>query len=131
MRKLNNYFKTPKHKGFDSKFEYAKYVELELLLKAKKIRDFQVQVPIDLMVNGYKICSYIMDFVVLHNDGTQEWIEMKGVLLPVSSMKIKILRAMYMDRPDVKITVEFQKPGMYKDPMPTKLKIKHRVPIFK
>jgi hypothetical protein len=121
---LNNYFNTPKYKGFDSKFEHAKYVELELLLKSKKIKDFKIQVPLDLIVNGYLVGKYIMDFVVYHSDNTIELLECKGLATDLWKYKYRILKAMYANHPHIRITVEYQKSWsgkVNKEPIPKKL----------
>ena len=127
MRQLkkNNYFNTPKHKGFDSKFEYAKYQELELLLKSKKIKDFKIQEPLDLICNGYLIGKYIMDFVIYHNDRTIEFLETKGLATDLWKYKYRTLKAMYANHKHIKITVEYQKSWgtrvVQKEPIPKKL----------
>ena len=130
---MNNYYKTPKHKGFDSKFEYDKYQELEILLKAKKIKELWIQYPLDLIVNGYLVGKYIMDFVILHNDKTIELLETKGLATDLWKYKYRILKAMYAGRPEIKITVEFQKSWsrktVQKEPIPKKLP-KGYVPQF-
>ena len=122
---VNNYFKTPKSKlGFDSKFEESKYHELVFRMKAKDIKEFWCQYPINLTSNGYLISVYKMDFVILHNDGTLELLETKG--LPTESWiyRWKLLHAMYADNPSIKLTVEYQRGWggkVYKTPTPKKL----------
>ena len=103
-----SYYTTPKHNGFDSKFEGGKAVELDLLLKTGKIKGYEKQTKIPLVVNGYHICNYYIDFVVFHNDGSTEYCETKGYATDVWKLKWKIFEALYSDLPDVKLTVEFQ-----------------------
>jgi len=120
----NNYFKTPKYKGFDSRFEFSKYQELEVRLKAKDIKEFWCQYPIDIISNGYLISVYKMDFVILHNDGTLELLETKGLPTKDWVLRWKMLCAMYIDHPGIKLTVEYQKQWsgkVYKEPVPKKL----------
>lgn len=47
---------------FDSKKELKRYMELELLLRAKEITDLELHPKFDLMVNGVKIGRYTADF---------------------------------------------------------------------
>lgn len=103
-----SYYKVAKQGKNDSKFEAGKAQELELLKRAGEIKDFQEQVKIPLEVNGYHICNYYIDFVVEHNDGITEYLEMKGLAMPVWKMKWRLFEALYSDKPDVKLTVEYQ-----------------------
>jgi len=103
----NSYYKTAKQGKNDSKFEAGKAQELELLLKAGEIKSFQEQVKIPLVVNGFHICNYYIDFVVKHNDGEIEYVETKGYATDVWKLKWKIFEALY-DLPGNKLTVEYQ-----------------------
>jgi uncharacterized protein YfcZ (UPF0381/DUF406 family) len=47
---------------FDSKKELNRYMELELLLRAREITDLEIHPKFDLMVNGVKIGRYTADF---------------------------------------------------------------------
>lgn len=104
----NNYYKTKKAGKYDSKFEAGKAWELGLLKKAGKIKDFKEQVSIPLVVNGYHICIYRIDFVIEHHDGTTEYLETKGFSTDVWKLKWKLFEALYSDKPNVILTVEFQ-----------------------
>lgn len=100
---------TAKHcNGFDSKFEAGYAQELELRKKAGDIADYQCQVKIPLIVNGYIVADYWIDFVITHNDGTLEYVETKGRAGEVWKLKWKIFEALFSDKPDVKLTVEYQ-----------------------
>ena len=101
------YYNVKKFNGRDSKFENGKAQELELRKKAKDIKDFQEQVKIPLVVNGYHICNYFIDFVIEHNDGTLEYCETKGYATDVWKLKWKIFEALY-DKPGNILTIEFQ-----------------------
>lgn len=103
----HSYYNTKKSGRNDSKFEAGKAQELELLKKAKEIKDFQEQVKIALVVNGFHICNYYIDFVVEHNDGEIEYIETKGYATDVWKLKWKLFEALY-DLPGNKLTVEYQ-----------------------
>jgi hypothetical protein len=104
----NNYYKTKKQGGYDSKFEAGKARELELLVKAKEIKGFKEQETIDLIVNGFRVCTYKIDFVIEHNDGSLEYLETKGYATDVWRLKWKLFEALYSDKPGVKLTVEYQ-----------------------
>jgi len=117
---LNNYYKTKKCNGFDSKFEYAKYVELDLMKKAGHIKSFETQIPLLLTAHDHVICTYIMDFVIYHHDGSMELLEVKGWGTEVWRLKWKMLEAMCANDTDIKLTVEFQGKGTV--PKPKRLK---------
>ena len=109
--KYNNYYSTKKQGKNDSKFEAGKAQELELLKKAKEIKDFREQEKIELIVNNYLVATYKIDFTVEHNDGTIEYIECKGYPTPQWKLKWKLFEALYGDKPGVKLTIEYQGKG--------------------
>lgn len=109
-----------KGRRFDSKFEAGYAQELDLSLKAKDIKSYQEQVNIPLIVNGYIVCDYRIDFIVYHNDGAIEYVETKGVPTDVWKFKWKLFEALYSEKPDVKLTVVFQ--GKHKRPKLRKAK---------
>ncbi len=90
---------------YDSKFEASYAQELDLRLKAKDIKGYDRQVNLDLIVNGYLVCQYRIDFIVYHNDGTVEYVELKGLYSQMFIFKFKLFEALYSDKPDVKITI--------------------------
>jgi hypothetical protein len=75
--------------------EYAK--KLDILKKAKKIQDWDRQLRIPIVVNGVKICTYVMDFVVTTNEGKTQYIEVKGYETAVWKIKWKLLQAQNKD----------------------------------
>ncbi len=95
---------------YDSGFEAQQAQELELRKKVGDIKDFIAHKRIPLIVNDYHICDYIIDFEVEHNDGTTEYIEVKGLKSPEWVIKFKILEAMFGDDPNVKLTLVSQRP---------------------
>lgn len=112
------YYKTAKCGVYDSKFEAGYAQELELRKKAKDIKDFEAQKVLELIVNGYVVCTYKIDFIVYHNDGLTEYVETKGISTEKWKLKWKLFTALYSDKPDVKCSVVFQgktwKPRMQK-----------------
>ena len=47
---------------FDSLKESKRYTELKFLQDNKRIADLKMQVKFPIVVNGFKICTYIADF---------------------------------------------------------------------
>lgn len=94
---------------YDSGFE-AKYAqELDLRKGAGDIKDWEKQVNIPLIVNGYEVCKYRIDFIVYHGDNTVEYVETKGFATPVWRLKWKLFEALFSDKPNVVLTVEKQR----------------------
>lgn len=81
-------------RNYDSKLEAAYAEHLEELKLAKEILDWKPQVCLKLYVNGEKICNYFMDFVVTHNDGRLELVEVKGFPTPEWKKKWNLTRAL-------------------------------------
>lgn len=80
---------------YHSKKEAGFAAELDLRKKAGDIKDIQRQVKIDLCVNGYHITNYFIDFVIEHNDGTKEYVEVKGFETPEWKLKWKLFEALF------------------------------------
>ena len=80
---------------YHSKFEAGYAEELKLRLMAKDIKDWERQVKLDLKVNGMHITNYYIDFIVHHNDGSKEYVEVKGFETEVWRLKWKILEATF------------------------------------
>lgn len=102
------YYNTKKQGKNDSKFEAGKAEELKLLKRAGEIKDFREQVKIPLIVNNLIVCDYFIDFEIEHNDGTLEYLETKGYATDTWKLKWKLFEALYSDKPEVKLTVEYQ-----------------------
>src|SRR5437762_12076375 len=97
IRKGNKYKNIPQlYNGnrYDSKKESEFARELDLRLKTKDIKAWERQVKIELRVNGYLICNYYMDFVIMNNDGSKEYIEVKGFETQVWQLKKKLFEAL-------------------------------------
>lgn len=93
---------------YHSKLEAAYAEELELRRMAKDIKSWDRQVKLELKVNGYPIGNYYIDFIVTHNDGSREFVEVKGFETEVWKMKWRILEATFDDfkeSPDDRLTV--------------------------
>jgi hypothetical protein len=99
-KKPNKYHnKTQTYNGhnYDSTFEEEYAQALDYSLKSRDIKKWERQVKLDLKVNGVHITNYYIDFVVYHNDGTKEFIEVKGYENEVWKMKWKIFEAVFED----------------------------------
>lgn len=70
---------------------------LALRVKAKDIKSYDTQVKIPLDVNGRHIANYYIDFRVEHNDGTFEFIEVKGFSQEVWKLKWALYEVLYPD----------------------------------
>jgi len=93
---------------YDSKKEAGKAQELDLLLKAGKIIEIQPQFRINLVVNGYKICTHLVDFYIKWANGDEELLEIKGFATEIWRLKRKLLEATYLkENPHIKYTVEY------------------------
>lgn len=91
---------------YHSKMEAAYAQELDLRLYAKDIKSWERQIPIELKVNGFKICTYYVDFLIHHNNGDKELIEVKGFETEVWRLKRKLLEAVYLvENPEYSYTV--------------------------
>ena len=106
---------------YDSKFEAHYAYELDMRQKAGDIVSFERQVTIPLEVNGYIVCTYRIDFIVHHNDGTTEFLECKGYPTDVWKLKWKLFEALFCDKEDVRLTIVQQ--GRFKPPRLRKKKI--------
>ncbi len=80
---------------YDSRREAEYAMELDWRVKAKDIKSWEGQEKIPMIVNGKKICTYIIDFVIIHNDGSLEYVEVKGFKTAVWRLKYKLFEALY------------------------------------
>lgn len=92
--KYNNVSSTVNGIQYHSKKEAAFAAELELRRKAGDIKDWERQYKISLDVNGFHIANYYIDFVIHHNDGLQEFTEIKGFETEVWRLKWKLAEAL-------------------------------------
>jgi len=81
MKKRNKYGAIKIHAHgikFDSKKEYKRYNELNLLVKAGEIQSFVHQVPFIYEIEGKKMFKYVADYVIVNNDGSRRIEDVKG-----------------------------------------------------
>jgi len=81
---------------YDSKRESEYARELDLRVRAHDILSWQRQVKYPMIVKDIKITTYVADFVITHNNGHIEIVDIKGVETPVFKLKAKLLKALYI-----------------------------------
>lgn len=84
---------------FDSKKEAHRAYELDLLKRAGDIKKIEYQVPYPCIVNGKKVCTYVLDFRVTYADGHIEHEDVKGykkgATYAVFRVKKKLVEALF------------------------------------
>lgn len=81
---------------FDSKLESIAYKELQLMEKAKLIKNLETQKQFSLKVNDKQICVIIPDFFFFDTQKNKEVVaEAKGVETPEWRLKWKLLMALF------------------------------------
>jgi hypothetical protein len=94
---------------FDSNKEAEFYGSLKLKKQAGLIKDFKIQVQYDILVNNIHIAYYYLDFQIENNDGSFEYIDIKGkdkktnkfIKTGVFALKKRLVEAIY----NIKITM--------------------------
>lgn len=97
--KTKNKYGACKMAGFDSKGEYQRSLELDILEKAGLVKDIKRQVKFDLYgKNGTKVCFYKADFVYYDVEKQIKVIEdFKGLVMPLFRLKWKLLEDNYKE----------------------------------
>lgn len=90
---------------YHSKKEANYAHQLQLRKLAGDIKDWTRQVKIPLDIGRFHIANYFIDFVVEHNDGMKEYVEVKGFETDVWKMKWKIFEALYSEDKMNKLTI--------------------------
>jgi hypothetical protein len=104
--KYKNVRQTYNGYSYDSKIEAQYAAELDMLKRGKAIKDYDRQVKVELFgENGSRVCNYYVDFLVYHNDGSLEYVEVKGYETPVWRLKWKLLEDKYGKQHNIKLTV--------------------------
>ena len=89
---------------FDAKWEAERYGQLKAMEKAMFIRDLELQVPYDIVVNDVKICRYVADFrykkesnhTITNDEYYVEVVEdAKGFETPEFKLKKKLMKAVF------------------------------------
>ena len=88
---------------FDSIKDSEQYGSLKIKKNAGLIKDFQMQVQYDILVNNIHIAYYYLDFLIENNDGSFEYIDIKGkdkksnkfIKTGVFALKKRLVEAIY------------------------------------
>lgn len=88
---------------FDSFKEGEYYGSLKLKKQAGLIKDFKMQVKYDIVVNNIHIAKYFLDFLIENNNGSFEFIDIKGkdaktnkfIKTSVFALKKRLVEAIY------------------------------------
>ena len=96
-------------KKYDSGFEASYAQELDIRKRVGEIVGWERQITLPLIVNGYKVCDYRIDFVVHYPDGLTEYVETKGYATPLWRLKWKLFEALYTEKPNTRLLVVKQK----------------------
>ena len=91
--------RTYKGTVYMSKLESDYRKHLDLLTKVTTLNNRVVgikeQVPFEIIINGKKICKYLLDFKVEYGDGRIEYVDTKGLITPMYRIKKKLVEAMF------------------------------------
>jgi len=115
---------------FDSKKEANKAYELDMMKSAGEIKDWKAQhkIPINIVYENGKpyltdtdglelkkqkkdfdhYCNYYIDFLIEHNDGSIEYLEIKSkaTMTPTWKLKWKACESIFRNHPVIFLTVE-------------------------
>ena len=95
--KYGNKKVTVKGINFDSKWEAERYLYIKSLERAGRVRNLELQVRFNLLVNDQKICAYIADFRYEKENANGDWEtiieDAKGVETPEFKLKKKLMKA--------------------------------------
>ena len=80
---------------YASAFEAKYAAQLDWRKRAGDIKDWQRQITFNLVVNKTLICKYIIDFVIINNDDSKEYIETKGFETRDWKIKRKLFKALF------------------------------------
>lgn len=83
---------------YDSRAEADIAAELDLSVRVGAILGYKRQVTVPLVVNGKRVTSMRVDFVLELKDGSLEYLEVKGFATPEWLIKRKLFEALYPDR---------------------------------
>lgn len=99
---------------FDSKDESRFYLYLKDKKAKGEIRDFGLQQKFELIPKfekdgkKYRAMTYTPDFVIFHNDGTEEYIDVKGFSTQQGEMRKKLFDYFYRDKKLTWISINFK-----------------------
>jgi hypothetical protein len=95
-----------KNVWYDSKREASYAHDLDMRIMGKDIHRWERQIKIPFSINGEHIYNHYVDFLIIHNDGSPELVEVKGHETALWKIKKKILKATYLkEHPEYIYTV--------------------------
>ena len=89
---------------FDSKDEAMYYNALKIRKFKEEIKNFEIQPKFTLIEgfkkNGktYRPITYTPDFLIYHNDNSEEYIDVKGMTTQQGELRIKLFNWKYRDK---------------------------------
>jgi hypothetical protein len=87
---------------YRSKLEARHAWELDLMVRAGEVSDWDYERRLPIVVNGMAICLYLADFTVRYADGTVQIHETKGFATSLYLLKRRLLAATYLrDHPEI------------------------------
>lgn len=128
--KFGNIKQEYKGRRYDSRKEATKAFELDCMVKAGQIKkwDAQKKIPINAYYENGKpiltdtdglilkeqgkefmhICNYFVDFVLYHNDGSIEYLEIKSPITMTDAWKLKwkMCETIFAEHPTIRMNVE-------------------------
>ena len=90
---------------YDSMKESAFARDLDLRVRANDIKSWvgdKKKLKFQIAVNGKRICTYTPDFMIVSNDNSIEYLDIKGVETTVFKLKWKLIQALY---PELKFRI--------------------------
>lgn len=89
---------------FDSKDESKYYESLKIRKSKGEIQNFELQ-PKFTLIEGfkkdgktYRAITYTPDFTIYHNDGSVEYVDVKGMTTQQGELRIKLFNWKYRDK---------------------------------
>ena len=79
----------------DSRAEAGYCNQLNVLVRAKEIKGYEIQKTFPLSINGKHICNHRVDFLVTNNDGSIVVEEFKGCNTQIWVIKKRMFEACY------------------------------------
>lgn len=96
--KYGNHISTYNGVTYHSKREADYARELDFRIMAKELKEWRRQVPVELRVDGMKICTHTIDFVEVDHNRNEMWTEVKGFATPEFRLKWKLFDVLYPER---------------------------------
>lgn len=99
MNKYRNVPKNYKGRMYDSGLEAGFAVLLDSMLQQGLLKSVVPQFKLVFLVNGHRITTHIVDFLVERNDGKKVFVEAKGFKTNKWVIQRKLAEALYSEIP--------------------------------